>query len=374
MTQLTKRALRSVATLSTISAVFLVIANSNTNADRHKNDSGYAMTAALSASSSHPSLGDDAKAFDRLVGTWDCDYGFYAQDGSVSHVPGELKFGWILDGRAIQDIWIAYPQTGSKERSIGTSVRFFDNKTKLWRVIFVSPSFGALVTVQGGVEGNRIVLRGVNDEGSALRWSFNDIQANSFVWRGEKSRDSRKTWRLEEEHHMTRRSSISPGMEMIRELASRGPHASLGAQAQTFDRFVGAWDMDCDLYGADGKTTHFRGAWIFGWVLDGRIMQDVLIEGDAQSRRGTTVRFYDAKLKEWRIVWIPPLSGNVITLKGGVFGDRIVLLGRDVNGSMLRWTFNDIQADSFLWRGESSSDEGKTWRTEQVMRLRRRAA
>ena len=173
---------------------------------------------------------------------------------------------------------------------------------------------------------------------------------------------------------MTRRLSMSPGTEMIRELASQGPHASLGAEAQTFDRFVGAWDLDCDLYGADGKTTHFRGSWIFGWVLDGRIMQDVLIEGDAQSRRGTTVRFYDAKFKEWRIVWIPPLSGNVITLKGGAVGDRIVLLGRDVNGSMLRWSFNEIQADSFVWRGESSSDEGKTWRTEQVMRLRRRAA
>ena len=373
MTQLIKHARRSVATLATIGTVFLAIANSDTKADRLENDPSHAMTSALSASSSHSSLGDQAKAFDRLVGTWDCDYGFYGQDGSVSHLAGELKFGWILDGRAIQDIWIAYPRDGSKERSIGTSVRFFDNKIKLWRVIFVSPAYGALVTVQGGVEGDRIVLRGVDDEGSMLRWSFNDIQANSFVWRGEKSRDSGKTWRLEEEHHMSRRSTVSPRTEMIRELASRGPHASLGAQAQTFDRFVGTWDLDCDLYAEDGKTTHFRGSWIFGWVLDGRIMQDVLIEGDAQSRRGTTVRFYDAEFKEWRIVWIPPLSGNVITLKGGAVGDRIVLLGRDVNGAMLRWSFNDIQADSFLWRGESSSDEGKTWRTEQVMRLRRRS-
>jgi len=373
MTQLIKQARLSIVTLSTISAVFLAIASSNVNADRHKNDPSQAMIAVLSASSAHPSLGDEARTFDRLIGTWDCDYGFYGQDGSVSHIAGELKFGWVLDGRAIQDIWIAYPQSGSKERRIGTSVRFFDSRTKLWRVIFVSPAYGALVTVQGGLEGNRIVLRGDDDQGSMLRWSFNDIQANSFVWRGEKSRDSGKTWRLEEEHRMTRRSTQSPGTEMIRELAAGGAHASLGAQAQIFDRFVGAWDLDCDFYGEGGKTTHFRGSWVFGWVLDGRVMQDVLIDGDAQSRRGTTVRFYDAKLKEWRIVWIPPLSGNVITLKGGAVGDRIVLLGRDVNGSMLRWSFNDIQADSFLWRGESSSDEGKTWRTEQVMRLKRRS-
>ena len=169
-------------------------------------DPRQAMVKELSASGPHASLGDEARVFDRLVGTWDCDYGFYAEDGSITHTPGELKFGWIIDGRAIQDIWITYPTKGSMERGIGTSIRFFDSKSKMWRVVFVSPAYGALVIVQGGAEGNRIVLRGVDDERSALRWSFNDIQADSFVWRGEKSRDGGETWRLEEEHRMTRRT------------------------------------------------------------------------------------------------------------------------------------------------------------------------
>jgi hypothetical protein len=39
-----------------------------------------------------------------------------------------------------------------------------------------------------------------------LRWSFNEIQTDSFIWRGEKSRDGGKTWRLREEHHMKRRN------------------------------------------------------------------------------------------------------------------------------------------------------------------------
>ena len=67
MTQLTKHSLRSVATLWTISAVFLAIAIGDPNADRHRNDSRNTMTAALSASSSHPLLGDETRAFDRLV-------------------------------------------------------------------------------------------------------------------------------------------------------------------------------------------------------------------------------------------------------------------------------------------------------------------
>jgi hypothetical protein len=74
-------------------------------------------------------------------------------------------------------------------------------------VVFVSPQYGAVVTVQGGIEGDSIVLRGQDADGGQLRWSFNDIKDDSFTWRGEKSQDGGKTWKLEEEHHMKRRSS-----------------------------------------------------------------------------------------------------------------------------------------------------------------------
>jgi hypothetical protein len=349
-------------------------------------DPRQAMVKALSASGPNPSLGDEARVFDRFVGAWDCDYTFFAEDGGVRRASGELEFGWILDGRAVQDIWITYPEEPSKERSIGTSVRFFDPKSKVWRVLFVNPAYGSLITVQGRAEGDRIVLRGVNEEGSMLRWSFNEIQTDSFIWRGEKSRDGGKTWRLREEHHMRRRNGgdsterSSPGTsasnsrtEMISALRASGPHASLAAQAQLFDRFVGSWGLDCVFYGEDGKVTRFSGQWIFGWVLDGHVLQDVLIESRGQERRsmGSTIRFYDAKSEQWRVVWIPPSSGNVIALKGGAVGDRIVLEGLDVDGAKLRWSFNDIHADSFLWQGETSADGGRTWRVEQEMRLKR---
>jgi len=171
-------------------------------ADRRKQ-----MIAVLSASGPHASLGQQARVWDRFVGTWDCDFGFYGEDGSVRRLPGELEFGWVLDGRAIQDLWITYPKPGEKERGIGTSIRFFDDRARTWRVLFVNPKYGAVLSVQGGVEGDRIVLRGQDTEGGQLRWSFNDIKDDSFTWRGEKSRDEGKTWRLEEEHHMRRRSA-----------------------------------------------------------------------------------------------------------------------------------------------------------------------
>jgi hypothetical protein len=163
------------------------------------------MIAALGATNPNPSMGDEARTFDRLVGSWDCDFGFHLDDGTVRHKNGELFFGWIMDGRALQDIWILYPADGEKDRTIGTSLRFFDTVLKQWRVVFVGPQYNYLVSTQGGLEGDRIVLRGVDADGLPIRWSFNELKADSFVWRGEKSHDGGKTWKLEEEHHMKRR-------------------------------------------------------------------------------------------------------------------------------------------------------------------------
>jgi hypothetical protein len=169
-------------------------------------DPSQAMVGVLSALSPHPSLGDGARVWDRFVGTWDCDYTFFLEDGSVRHKKGELLVGWILDGRAVQDIFITYPAEGEKDRRMGTTIRFFDTALKQWRIVFISPQFNYVVTVQGGSEGDRIVLRGVDTDGAPIRWSFNDIKSDSFVWRGEKSHDDGKTWKLEEEHHMKRRT------------------------------------------------------------------------------------------------------------------------------------------------------------------------
>jgi len=168
-------------------------------------DPRQAMIGVLSASSPYPSLGDEARVFDRFVGIWECDYSFHLDDGSVRHKKGELLVGWILDGRAVQDIFITYPGESEKDRRMGTTIRFFDTALKQWRIVFISPQFNYVVTVQGGSVGDRIVLRGRDTDGAPIRWSFNDIKPNSFVWRGEKSHDDGKTWKLEEEHHMKRR-------------------------------------------------------------------------------------------------------------------------------------------------------------------------
>jgi hypothetical protein len=168
-----------------------------------------AMINVLGSPTPNPALGEEAQTFDRLVGTWDADFTFHRADGTVFRKKGELHFGWVMDGHAIQDLWIGYPAEGQKERTIGTTIRFFDTKLKQWRIVFVNPQFNYVVTTQGGREGDRIVLRGLDTDGSPIRWTFTDITPASFHWQGEKSHDGGKMWAVEEDHHMRRRTGQS---------------------------------------------------------------------------------------------------------------------------------------------------------------------
>ena len=165
-----------------------------------------AMIRALGAPGPNPSLGEEAQTFDRLIGTWDADFSFRRDDGTVFHKKGELLFGWIMEGRAVQDLWIGYPTAENKERTIGTTIRFFDTALKQWRIVFINPQFNYVIATQGGREGDRIVLRGLDSDGLPIRWTFSEIQPDSFHWQGEKSKDGGKTWKVEEDHHMKRRS------------------------------------------------------------------------------------------------------------------------------------------------------------------------
>lgn len=142
---------------------------------------------------------------DQLIGTWSVQYTNHPEGGSTRHRQGEVRFGWVLDGHAIQDVWIWHPDAAYPVGRIGTTLRFFDAQQGSWRIVWIEPAAGTVVQLTGGEVGNRIVLTGRDADQSQLRWSFNDIQAASFEWRGERSRDGGGTWRLESAYHMQRR-------------------------------------------------------------------------------------------------------------------------------------------------------------------------
>lgn len=157
-------------------------------------------------------------------------------------------------------------------------------------------------------------------------------------------------------------------------LAATGPHIEYADKLMTYGQFVGAWDIEATYYEKDKKPRKQTGEWYFGWILGGRGVQDVLFPSKAKPYQyGTTLRCYDSLLDAWHITWMMPASGEFIHLLGRKIADRIEQEGLDKDYlRRIRWSFTNITADSFLWLGEVSLDQGATWILEEEMKAVRR--
>ena len=172
-------------------------------------DPRFAMITALQATGPHPSLGDHARVLGRLVGTWDVQYMDIGKDGKAMHRSGELLVGWVMDGRAIEDLWIVYPSGAGEDREVYADVRYFDPKSGTWPAIFIDLQIASVATFTGGAVGDERIVLDSQDlvAGQTRRWSFNDIRPDSLVFRDDASRDGGKTWTLKSEYHMKRRGA-----------------------------------------------------------------------------------------------------------------------------------------------------------------------
>jgi hypothetical protein len=157
-------------------------------------------------------------------------------------------------------------------------------------------------------------------------------------------------------------------------LRAAGPNPEYVDRLMLYGRLVGAWDIEATYFEKDGTKRKVAGEWHFDWVLGGMGVQDILFAaGATPERRGTSLRCYDPALDSWHITWMQPSGGEFVNLLGRPVGENIVQDEIVCSGNrQARWTFSDVTADSFLWRGEVSTDGGTSWFLEQEMRGRRR--
>ncbi len=134
---------------------------------------------------------DKMALYGRLIGRWEMDAALHRDDGSTHKGRGEIHFGWVLEGRAIQDVWIL-PGV-----FYGTTLRIYDPGLDAWRIHWSDPLRQYHSRQIGRARGRDIVQEGVDDAGVKTRWSFTEITSGSFRWRGEHSRDGGKTWELQ---------------------------------------------------------------------------------------------------------------------------------------------------------------------------------
>lgn len=169
---------------------------------------------------------------------------------------------------------------------------------------------------------------------------------------------------------------------MIDLLRADGPADDHADELMLFGRFVGSWDVEAEYFHHDGRKAHVRsGEWHFGWVLEGRAIQDVLFGPPLAERRrtgapadeyGTTIRLYDPTSGTWHLSWYPSVSRKVVHLEARPDGEGILIEGTEADETLDRWTFTDITPDSFTWSGYESKDESATWPLIERMSCRRR--
>jgi hypothetical protein len=143
-----------------------------------------------------------------LIGRWDMELVTYEENGTKHTGSGEIHFGWVLEGRAIQDVWIV-PRRGARGPNApvlpvagdwyGTTLRIYDPGLDAWHIFWSNPVAQFYTRQIGRARGADIVQEGKLDSGAILRWSFTEITPNSFHWLGEQSRDGGASWRLQVE-------------------------------------------------------------------------------------------------------------------------------------------------------------------------------
>jgi hypothetical protein len=146
---------------------------------------------ALAAIGPHPSLIEQAGTYNWLVGAWDAEVYDSESDGAKRVTSAEWYFAWVLEGYAMQDVFIA-PRREDRHGAMpvrgnryGTSLRIFDAALGAWRIYWFNPVVQRHLTMTAKQEGNDIVQRGTGPDGLEFRWTYTKIDADHFRWRSE---------------------------------------------------------------------------------------------------------------------------------------------------------------------------------------------
>jgi hypothetical protein len=169
------------------------------------------LHSALAASGRSPEIPEAADAYGWLVGSWVLDVRHYwGIDVGQRGIKGETHFGWVLEGRAVQDVWIMprrSERTAKLDKNMnmyGTTLRVWDPSIQAWRITWRNPAGDHHEEQIGRWSGKDVVQIGTRPDGTPTRWSFTEIMSDSFHWLGEALEPDGKSWRLEGEFRATR--------------------------------------------------------------------------------------------------------------------------------------------------------------------------
>ena len=104
-----------------------------------------------------------------IVGRWDLDVTTMLEDGTTHQGHGEIHAGWVLQGLAIQDVWMI-PRLRDRQPGIeplpgagnwyGTTLRIYDPVLDAWRILWSDPATNFFAQQTGRARGRDMVQTG----------------------------------------------------------------------------------------------------------------------------------------------------------------------------------------------------------------------
>lgn len=142
---------------------------------------------ALCSNARNERIPEEYDFFGCLIGEWNIVWNDHLEDVKPRRVKGEWIFSRVLDGTAVQDLFIV---PSREERLIdkqpdaeyGTTLRIFNPETMVWDIFY--GCMGEAIRLTARKVGEEIIL--TEDTTEKMRCVFSDIATSSFLWRKER--------------------------------------------------------------------------------------------------------------------------------------------------------------------------------------------
>ena len=141
---------------------------------------------------------------------------------------------------------------------------------------------------------------------------------------------------------------------------------------RAFDFWLGQWELTWST--PKGEQT---GSNRIESILNGKVVEESFTSHGDKPLVGKSHSVFDPKRNLWRQTWVDN-AGSFLTFAGKMEGSEMVLYGTDPliqtgeDKLLTRMIFKDIEADTFTWLWQASSDEGQSWETRWKIHYQRK--
>lgn len=146
---------------------------------------------------------DGVRQYGQFEGSWSCLPEFRDAEGNWQQAPGRPTWVWhyVLDGHAVQDVWLPDPEHSPPTATKGTNLRVYDAENDEWDMVWTTETMGGFQHFTAKMLDGDIVMHGDIPAGQRpahkARITFHNITDSSFDWKYEASGvDDGVNWQL----------------------------------------------------------------------------------------------------------------------------------------------------------------------------------